>query len=99
MEGHKQKKGAKAQVSKTGLQHYTVTDIKICMFSMGKCYYDENYDKDKINSINSLAAGMLSNTTNSTQRAAMEVMYDLIPIPLVIKQEAMASYIMSKESP
>ena len=41
---------------------------------------------------------MLSNTRNSTPRVALEVMCDLIPIPLVIKGEAMASYIRNKKS-
>ena len=48
---------------------------------------------NKINSCNRLAAGMLSNTRNSTPRAALEVMYDLIPIPLVIKRATMASFV------
>ena len=51
-----------------------------------------------INSINRIAAGMLSNTRNSTPRAALEVMYYLIPIPLVIKREAMTSYIRNREA-
>ena len=53
---------------------------------------------NKINSINRLAAGMLSNTRHSTPRAALEVMYDLLPIPLVIKREAMMSYIRNREA-
>ena len=52
----------------------------------------------KINSINRLAAGMLSNTRHSTPRAALEVMYNLPPIPLVIKREAMSSFIRNKEA-
>ena len=53
---------------------------------------------NKINPINRLAAGMLSNTRNSTPRAALVVMYDLIPIPLVIKHESMASFIRNREA-
>ena len=53
---------------------------------------------DKINSINRLAAGMLSNTRSSTPRAALEVMYDLKPIPLVIKRKSMASFIRNREA-
>ena len=53
---------------------------------------------NKINSINRLAAGMLSNTRNSTPRAALEVMYDLTPIPLVIKRESMASFVRNREA-
>ena len=53
---------------------------------------------NKINSINRLAAGMLSNTRHSTPRAALEVMYDLLPIPLVIRREAMTSYIRNREA-
>ena len=41
---------------------------------------------------------MLSNNRNSTPRAALEVMYDLIPIPLVIKREAMASFVRNREA-
>ena len=39
---------------------------------------------------------MLSNTRNSTPRVALEAMYDLIPIPLVIKGEAMASFVSNR---
>ena len=51
-----------------------------------------------INSISRLAAGLLSNTRNSTPWATLKVMYDLIHIPLVIKQEAMASFVRNKEA-
>ena len=53
---------------------------------------------NKINSINRLAVGMLSNIRNSTPRAALEIMYDLMPIPLVIKREAMTAYIRNREA-
>ena len=53
---------------------------------------------NKINFINRLTAGMLSNTRNSTPRVALEVMYDLILIPLVIKREAMASFVRNREA-
>ena len=53
---------------------------------------------EKINSINRLAAGMLSNTRSSTPRAALEVMYDLKPVPLVVKREAMTSFIRNREA-
>ena len=53
---------------------------------------------NKINSINRLATGMLSNTRNSTPRAALEVMYNLPPIPLVVKREAMTSFIRNREA-
>ena len=53
---------------------------------------------NKVNSINRLAAGMLSNTRHSTPRAALEIMYNLMPIPLVIKGEAMTSYIRNREA-
>ena len=53
---------------------------------------------NKINSINRLAAGMLSNIRNITPRAALEVMYNLTPIPLVIKCEAMASFVRNREA-
>ena len=58
---------------------------------MRKCCKDINYGQ-LINSINRLAAGMLSNTRNSTTKAALEVMYDLLPIPRVIKREAVVSF-------
>ena len=54
---------------------------------------------DKINSINRFAAGMLSNTRNSTPRAALEVMYELIPIPLVIKREALGIFCKEQRGP
>ena len=53
---------------------------------------------NKINSINRLAVVMLSSSRNSTARAALEVMYNLISIPLVIKREAMTSFVRNREA-
>ena len=41
---------------------------------------------------------MLSNTKKSTPRADLEVMFDLIPIPLLIKREATSSFARNREA-
>ena len=47
--------------------------------------------KDKLNKLNYLAVSMISNTRKTTPRLALEVMYDLPPLHLVVIQEALSA--------
>ena len=52
--------------------------------------------RDKLNMVNNLAASMISNTRRSTPRAALQIMYDLPPLDLVVNYEALASLSRNK---
>ena len=47
--------------------------------------------KEKLNKLNYLAVSMISNTRKTTPRLALEIMYDLPPLHLIIIQEALAA--------
>ena len=47
--------------------------------------------KDKLNKLNFLAVSMISNTRRTTPRLALEVMYNLPPLHLVVIQEALSA--------
>ena len=47
--------------------------------------------KDKLNKLNFLAVSMMSNTRRTTPRFALEIMYDLPPLHLVVIQEAISA--------
>ena len=49
-----------------------------------------------INQLNKLACNIISNTRRSTPRAALEVMYDLPPLDLVVKKEALCCLARNK---
>ena len=47
--------------------------------------------KFKLNKINFLAVTMMSNTRRTTPRLALEIMYDLPPLHLVVIQEVISA--------
>ena len=47
--------------------------------------------QDRLNKLNHLAVGMISNTRKSTPRLALEVMYDLPPLHFIVMQEALSA--------
>ena len=47
--------------------------------------------KDKLNKLNFLAVSMMSNTRRTTPRLALEIMYDVPPLHLVVIQEAISA--------
>ena len=48
--------------------------------------------KEELNQLNKLACSLISNTRKSTPRAALEVMFDLPPLDLIVKKEALCCY-------
>ena len=46
--------------------------------------------RDKINSVTNLAVSVISNTRRSTPRLALQIMYDIPPLDLIVNYEAMA---------
>lgn len=53
-------------------------------------------NQDKINAVNNLAVSIIANTRKSTPRLALEVLYDIPPLDLVVQYEAIASLARNK---